>query len=292
LQVLFHRFARKVNVRFAARSEQTANLQRFWAQHSNEAMVAGLFVGLALLAESRYVRKETKGVSTSSVVRKEEPSTEYTLVQFGGLACKAERKMCQKLTAGACVTTTAQDRGVDFQVHTQLTDNGDGTFKVQSCTAANCECGDHSTLYTPSQCVGGTYGTTSLSYMLVPGAVEGCVTENFDVAGGRHQDSYNSALANPTSSNKANADDMEGVYEDDAATALVSHTTALHQKATSMAGFFSQWDKEPFAQGMVHVDQQTATADWGQEYGHETNTTEAEPAKSFAAVVVLGIFVC
>ena len=40
----------------------------------------------------------------------------YTLVQYQGMACQADKYVCQHLTKGACTVTTAQQGGVDFSV--------------------------------------------------------------------------------------------------------------------------------------------------------------------------------
>merc|ERR1719420_2913472 len=147
-----------------------------------------------------------------------------------------------------------------------------------------------------NECKGGTWAGTSLSYQLLPGEVEGCVTYDFDVAGGRHHDAYESALANKTTF-KADAE------EGDASTKLIQHKVSndkTDSKAPLMdvggpvqvekpkakveqpvlaaptlqsaSAFFHNWAAPAPSQGFAgknveHEDQETTTKDWGKEYG-------------------------
>merc|ERR1719473_2548583 len=108
---------------------------------------------------------------------------------------RRDKYVCQHLTKGACTVTTAQQGGVDFQVYSELVDDADGTFTVKACEKSGCDC-TYTTSWTPNECSSGTYGGTTLSYQLVPGEIEGCITYDFDVAGGRHHDAYESAMQN------------------------------------------------------------------------------------------------
>merc|ERR1719321_854814 len=61
-----------------------------------------------------------------------EDDTAYTLVQYQGMGCQADKYVCQHLTKGACTVTTAQQGGVSFQVYSELVDDADGTFTVKA----------------------------------------------------------------------------------------------------------------------------------------------------------------
>jgi len=223
----------------------------------------------------------------------EEDDTAYTLVQYSGLGCNAEKYVCQHLTKGSCTVTTAQDGGVSFQVYSELIENADGSFTVKACEKSGCDC-TYEQAYTASECKGGTWAGTSLSYQLLPGEVEGCVTYDFDVAGGRHHDAYESAMANKTT---FTADAEEG----DASTKLLQHKVSndkTDSKAPlmdvggpvqvekpkpkvalpvapalqSVSSFFHNWAGQAPSQGfsgknVEHEDQETTTKDWGKEYG-------------------------
>jgi len=215
-------------------------------------------------------------------------STAYVLAQYSGIACQpGKRHVCQHLTKGACTQTTAQDGGVAFTVHVQLDEMADGSFEVTSCSDG-CTC-NHKTPYTVNKCESGTYGTTSISYMLVQASeVEGCLTYNFDVGGGRHATQYEAALSNATSEGKFNADEAEDTYEEEAPAEetplkLVAHTTRL--RTASAARYFAEWSG-PYTQieatSTKHVDGETTTGDWGREYGYKP-----PPKQSGAAAVAL-----
>lgn len=223
----------------------------------------------------------------------EEDDTAYTLVQYSGLGCNSERYVCQHVTKGACTVTSAQDGGVTFQVYTKLEENADGAFTVHACEKAGCEC-TYSKEYTANQCEGGTWAGTSLSFQLVPGEIEGCVTYDFDVAGGRHHDAYESAMANKTQFT-ADAEDADAagllqhkVANDktDSKAPLMDVGGPVAAKAAapkapvahslSAAGFFHNWASEQsppapeqgFEGEMVeHEDFESTTKDWGREYG-------------------------
>lgn len=232
----------------------------------------------------------------------EKDDTAYTLVQYAGLGCSSDRYMCQHLTKGACTVTSAQDGGVGFQVYSKLEEGADGSMTVLSCEKSGCEC-THSQEYTPNTCKGGTWAGTSLSFQLLPGEVEGCVTYDFDVAGGRHHDAYESAMANKT---KFTAD-----AEDDASAGLLQHKVANDKTESkspdvavpakvetkvapmvqsSVSGFFHDWAAPAPEQGfegeqVEHIDQETTTKDWGKEYGPNMYHSSA-PLVSLLALLV------
>lgn len=234
--------------------------------------------------------------------------TAYTLVQYRGLGCSGDKYVCQHVTKGSCSVTTAQDGGVSFQVHTQLDENADGSFTVKACEKAGCDC-SYTQEYTANTCKGGTYAGSSLSYQLVPGEVEGCVTYDFDVAGGRHHDAYESAMGNSSAAtDDADAStllqhtkvDPQEPATDDAKAPLmdVGGPVVKEQKAeedalvvapsNNEASFFHDWAGNAPApeQGfegdnVEHVDQKTVTGDWGGEYGPKKSS-----AALFGAVLV------
>jgi len=218
---------------------------------------------------------------------KTDDDTAYTLVQYSGLACmQSQRHVCQHLTKSACTTTTAQDGGVSFAVHSKLEENADGSFSLLSCKNDGCDC-TYTQTFTANQCDGGTYGTTSLSVMLVPGEVADCVTYDFDVAGGRHHDAYASAMSNATQTDMMKADDEE----DAASTKLLAHTTTV-KHSVSGATFFKNWEEMdpselPVKGSVVHVDGQTTTGDWGAEYGPPS---VPKPTSAAAAFTLFALF--
>jgi hypothetical protein len=243
-------------------------------------------------------------------LRKED--TAYTLVQYQGMGCQADKYVCQHLTKGACTVTTAQQGGVSFQVYSELVDDADGTFTVKACEKSGCDC-TYTTSWTPNDCSSGTYGGTTLSYQLVPGAIEGCITYDFDVAGGRHHDAYESAMAN-TSSFKADEEtddagliqhrtepsktnvtapvmDVAGpvATEKTSAPAEAPHLlTAPHHKK-SLADFYADWAQEEQTppgpeQGfegkeVQHEDFETQTDDFRKEYGPDMYDYSGKPKK-------------
>jgi len=216
-------------------------------------------------------------------------STAYVLVQYSGIACQpGKRHVCQHLTKGACTQTTAQDGGVPFTVHVQLDEAADGSFEVTSCSDG-CTC-NHKTPYTVNKCESGTYGTTSLSYMLVQASeVEGCLTYNFDVGGGRHATQYEAALSNATYEGKFNADDEEGEAPpaETAPLKLVAHTTRL--RTASAARYYAEWSG-PYtqieAQSTKHVDGESTTGDWGREYGYKPYQKSGAAAAALLAMLL------
>lgn len=238
----------------------------------------------------------------------ETDDTAYTLVQYRGLGCNSDKYVCEHLTKGSCTTTTAQDGGVSFQVHSQLDENADGSFTVKSCQKSGCEC-TYSQEYTPNTCKGGTWSGSSLSYQLVSGEVEGCVTYDFDVAGGRHHDAYESASANKTqftadaedkdtagllqhkvAGNKTDAAPLMDVGGP-AAAAQPEAPQLLAQPQASLSGFFHEWAAQAPEQGfegelVEHADQETTTKDWGKEYGPNMYK-EASAALAGALVLLL-----
>jgi len=243
-----------------------------------------------------------------------EDETAYTLVQYQGMACQADKYVCQHLTKGACTVTTAQQGGVDFSVYSELVDDADGTFTVKACEKSGCDC-TYTTKWTPNECSSGTYGGTTLSYQLVPGDIEGCITYDFDVAGGRHHDAYESAMQN-TSSFKADeeTDDVSLLHhttepsktnvtaeapvmdvagpvateKSAAPAASASRLTPLHKKRT-LADFYSDWEEEEQTppgpeQGfegkeVQHEDFETQTDDFRKEYGPDMYDYSGKPKK-------------
>jgi hypothetical protein len=239
-----------------------------------------------------------------------EDDTAYTLVQYQGMACQADKYVCQHLTKGACTVTTAGTGGVSFQVYSELVDDADGTFTVKACEKAGCDC-TYTTSWTPNECSSGTYGGTTLSYQLVPGEVEGCITYDFDVAGGRHHDAYESAMQN-TSSFKADDDESESTLiqhhtepsktnvtapvmdvsgpvssEKAAAPAVPALVHPAHKK--SLADFYADWAQEGQTppgpeQGfegkeVEHEDFETQTDDFRREYGPDMYDYSGKPKK-------------
>jgi len=225
----------------------------------------------------------------------EEDDTAYTLVQYSGLGCSADKYVCQHLTKGSCTVTTAQDGGVSFQVYSELIENADGGFTVKACEKSGCDC-TYEQAYTANECKGGTWAGTSLSYQLLPGEVEGCVTYDFDVAGGRHHDAYESALANKTTfkadaeegdastkllqhkvsndktDSKAPLMDVGGPVQVEKPKAKVEQPVLAAPTLQSASAFFHNWAAPAPSQGFAgknveHEDQETTTKDWGKEYG-------------------------
>jgi len=244
-----------------------------------------------------------------------EDDTAYTLVQYQGMGCQADKYVCQHLTKGACTVTTASTGGggVTFQVYSELVDDADGTFTVKACEKAGCDC-TYTTKWTPNDCSSGTYGGTTLSYQLVPGGVDGCITYDFDVAGGRHHDAYESAMQN-TSSFKADDEtadakllqhrtepsktnvtapvvDVAGPVANESATAPAEASAALltpkHHKK-SLADFYADWAEEGQTppgpeQGfegkeVEHEDFETQTDDFRREYGPDMYDYSGKPKK-------------
>jgi len=240
--------------------------------------------------------------------------TAYTLVQYQGMGCQADKYVCQHLTKGACTVTTAQNGGVSFQVYSELVDDADGTFTVKACEKSGCDC-TYTTSWTPNECSSGTYGGTTLSYQLVPGDIEGCITYDFDVAGGRHHDAYESAMAN-TSSFKADESDDAGLIQhrtepsktnvsdapvmDVAGPVATENTSAPaepsaalltppHHKKKSLADFYADWAEEEQTppgpeQGfegkeVSHEDFETQTDDFRKEYGPDMYDYSGKPKK-------------
>jgi hypothetical protein len=248
---------------------------------------------------------------------RKEDDTAYSLVQYNGMACQASKYVCQHLTKGACTITTAHDGGISFQVYSELVDDADGTFTVKACEKEGCDC-TYTTQWTPNECSSGTYGGTSISYMLVPGEIEGCITYDFDVAGGRHHDAYETAMQNTTAFSADNATD---VYDDGAA--LVQHKTepskteanateevkapeeakapvmdvagavtppapvavkATVAKRANVASFYHNWGVPAPSQGfegddVEHEDYESTTKDWGKEYGPDMYDYSGKPKK-------------
>lgn len=230
--------------------------------------------------------------------------TAYTLVQYSGLGCQSSHKMCQHLTKGQCTLTSAKDGDIDFKVYSKLDAGEDGAMTLLACEKAACECTYEQT-FTPNECKGGTYGSTSLSYMLVPGEVEGCISYNFDVAGGRHHDAYASAQ---TAKERFTAD---GETEEQAPARLLQHTAetvsaplsdvggpVLKKKVAapsapehSLASFYKAWGVPAPEQGyegkqVEHEDFETQTKDWGREYGPNMYGTAATAGVLLAAMLL------
>jgi hypothetical protein len=240
--------------------------------------------------------------------------TAYTLVQYQGMACQADKYVCQHLTKGACTVTTAQNGGVSFQVYSELVDDADGTFTVKACEKSGCDC-TYTTSWTPNDCSSGTYGGTTLSYQLVPGEVEGCITYDFDVAGGRHHDAYESAMANTSSFKADDETDDAGLIQHraepgktnvtapvmDVAGPVASNNTSAPAEASaalltppahhkkSLADFFADWAEEEQTppgpeQGfegkdVSHEDFETQTDDFRKEYGPDMYDYSGKPKK-------------
>jgi hypothetical protein len=250
----------------------------------------------------------------------ETDDTQYTLVQYRGLGCNADKYVCQHLTKGACTTTTAQDGGVSFQVHAQLDENSDGSFTLKACEKSGCDCG-YTQEYMANTCKGGTWGGSSLSFQLLPGEVEGCVTYDFDVAGGRHHDAYESAMANKTTftadaedadakllqhtvknnkTEKAPIMDVGGPVAAAPEKPVVKREPAPLPAAaaavgSNVAAFFHNWagqtppaPEQGFEGELVeHADQETTTKDWGREYGpNQYPGSHAALLSAFALVLV------
>jgi hypothetical protein len=244
---------------------------------------------------------------------RKEDDTAYTLVQYQGMACQADKYVCQHLTKGACTVTTAGSGGVSFQVYSELVDDADGTFTVKACEKSGCDC-TYTTKWTPNDCSSGTYGGTTLSYQLVPGEIEGCITYDFDVAGGRHHDAYESAMQN-TSSFKADEEtDDAGLIQHRAEPSKTNVTaeapvmdvagpvasketstpkeasaallTPLHHKR-SLADFYADWAHEEQTppgpeqgfegESVQHEDFETQTDDFRKEYGPDMYDYSGKP---------------
>jgi len=244
-----------------------------------------------------------------------EDDTAYTLVQYQGMACQADKYVCQHLTKGACTVTTAQQGGVSFQVYSELVDDADGTFTVKACEKSGCDC-TYTTSWTPNECSSGTYAGTTLSYQLVPGEVEGCVTYDFDVAGGRHHDAYESAMQNtssfkadeetedtestliqhktePSKTNVTSAEapvmDVSGpVASEKASTPADAHLLKPPHKK-SLADFYADWAQEEQTppgpeqgfegKSVQHEDFETQTDDFRKEYGPDMYDYSGKPKK-------------
>jgi len=243
-----------------------------------------------------------------------EDDTAYTLVQYQGMGCQADKYVCQHLTKGACTVTTAQNGGVSFSVYSELVDDADGTFTVKACEKSGCDC-TYTTSWTPNECSSGTYGGTTLSYQLVPGAVEGCITYDFDVAGGRHHDAYESAMANTSSFKADEATDDATLIQHrtepsktnvtapvmDVAGPVASENTSAPTEASSaalltpphhkksLADFYADWAEEEQTppgpeQGfegkeVQHEDFETQTDDFRKEYGPDMYDYSGKPKK-------------
>jgi len=224
---------------------------------------------------------------------------EYTLVQFiDDTTCEGKRYVCQPVTKGQTNIFYTHERHGNDKICAKLLQNDtDATFRIDSCIPTGPDCPEECGCYEMQpklvldQCYGDTlHGHGKMATMLVKGKMPNCIksttSHKMDIDMARYCNKWPS---------------VKGVdYTKRAEAAGVAEKALLAQGSKqSKLRMRRQQHNQPMTmnandlpeqgfsgQEVDHVNQETYTQDWGQEYGPNmpgAPKPQPKPKKSAAA---------